>query len=160
MMKFKSLLLVALAFVVSMSSCSKDDDEPKVPVADQVVGSYTGDEVITIAGEPETATATFQFTKAGDAAVDMVIPQSGEGGMMVIPPLTVKNIPLSKADDTISGVLLSYKGTVTGSDGSEKEFLISDLAVGFQGKMAVVTYTLKYGKMPFDMTTLFNGEKK
>lgn len=151
----------AVALVLGVCSCSSnDDDEPEVAVVTQVVGTYTGDEVITIMGEPEDGKATFQFTKASDTSIDMVIPQSGDGGM-VIPPLTVKNIPIAKADKSIVGRLTSFAGTVINSAGAEKAFTVSDLMVVFedvpQGKAVVVTYVLKYGSMPFDMVTAFNG---
>ena len=166
-MKFKSFMTMAMgavALVLGVCSCSSDDDdEPEVPVAAQVVGTYTGDEVITIMGEPEDDTATFQFTKASDTSIDMIIPQSGDGGM-VIPPLTVKNIPVAKVKESIVGKLTTFAGTVTNSAGAEKAFTVSDLMVVFEdvpkGKAVVVTYVLKYGNMPFDMVTAFNGDRQ
>ena len=159
---FLKVMMAAVAIVIGVCSCDSDDDEPVVAVAEQVAGSYTGDIVITVMGEPEDDDATFQFTKTSDTTVDMIIPQSGEG-MMTIPPLTVKNIPLAKVNESIMGKLASYSGTVTNASGAEKAFTVSDLVVVFEdapkGKAAVVTYSLKYGSMPFDMVTTFNGNK-
>ena len=39
MKKFLTMTMAVMAFVVSMSSCGSDDDEPEVAVANQVVGS-------------------------------------------------------------------------------------------------------------------------
>ena len=164
-MKIKSfiaMMMAAVAIVVGMSSCSSDDDEPEVALAAQVVGSYTGMEVITIMGEPEEGTSTFVFSQSSETTIDMTIPQSGEG-MMVIPPLPVKNIPLSKVNESIMGRLGSFAGTVTTANGSERAYTVSDVTVIFEdvpkGKAVVVSFTLKYGSMPFDMVTTFTGNK-
>ncbi len=159
-----TVMIAAVAIVMGMSSCSSDDDEQEVALAQQVVGSYSGDEVITIMGDPDDGSATFEFVKASDTSIDMTIPQSGSEGPMVIPPLTVKNIPLSKVNQSIVGRLSSFDGTVKNASGAEKAFTVSDLTILFEdvpsGKAVVVAYTLKYGSMPFDMVTTFNGSKK
>lgn len=158
---FLKVMMAAVAIVIGVSSCDSDDDSA-VAVADEVVGSYTGEQVITIMGDPEDDTATFKFVKSSDSSIDMIIPQSGEG-MMVIPALTVKNIPLTKYNNGASGTLDSFTGTVTNAKGEEKTFTVSKLMVVFdtnpKGKAVVATYVLKYGSMPFEMVTTFNGNK-
>lgn len=158
---FLKVMMAAVAIVIGVSSCDSDDDSA-VAVADEVVGSYTGEQVITIMGDPEDDTATFKFVKSSDSSIDMIIPQSGEG-MMVIPALTVKNIPLTKYNNGASGTLDSFTGTVTNAKGEEKPFTVSKLMVVFdtnsKGKAVVATYVLKYGSMPFEMVTTFNGSK-
>lgn len=158
---FLKVMMAAVAIVIGVSSCDSDDDSA-VAVADEVVGSYTGEQVITIMGEPEDDTATFKFVKSSDSSIDMIIPQSGEG-MMVIPALTVKNIPLKKYNNGASGTLDSFTGTVTNAKGEEKTFTVSKLMVVFdtnpKGKAVVATYVLKFGSMPFEMVTTFNGSK-
>lgn len=158
---FLKVMMAAVAIVIGVSSCDSDDDSAEA-VADEVVGSYTGEQVITIMGDPEDDTATFKFVKSSDSSIDMIIPQSGEG-MMVIPALTVKNIPLTKYNNGASGTLDSFTGTVTNAKGEEKTFTVSKLMVVFdtnpKGKAVVATYVLKYGSMPFEMVTTFNGNK-
>lgn len=158
---FLKVMMAAVAIVIGVSSCDSDDDSA-VAVADEVVGSYTGEETIIIMGEPEDDTATFKFVKSSDSSIDMIIPQSGEG-MMVIPALTVKNIPLKKYNNGASGTLDSFTGTVTNAKGEEKTFTVTKLMVVFdtssKGKAVVATYVLKYGSMPFEMVTTFNGSK-
>ena len=159
---FLKVMMAAVAIVIGVSSCDSDDDDSAVAVADEVVGSYTGEETIIIMGEPEDDTATFKFVKSSDSSIDMIIPQSGEG-MMVIPALTVKNIPLKKYNNGASGTLDSFTGTVTNAKGEEKTFTVSKLMVVFdtnpKGKAVVATYVLKFGSMPFEMVTTFNGNK-
>ena len=166
-MKFKSfmMMMAAMAFVFGVCSCSSDDDEPEVALATQVVGSYTGPEVIMVMGEESSSgTSTYAFTKATDTSVDMMIPESGEMGRMMIPKLPVKNITLTKHGNSIMGSLDSYTGTVINAAGDEKAYTISGLAVFFedvpQGKAVAVTFSLKYGNMPMTMETTFTGDRQ
>ena len=157
--RFITMMVATVALVLGMSSCGSDDDEPEVAVAAQVEGSYTGQETMTVDGEPDEGSATFVFAKSSDTSVDMTIPEYGMG-MMTLPPLTVKNIPLSKNDNTITGKLVKYEGVVTSANGSEKAYVVSDVTVMFSDKTVVVTFTLKYGNMPFNFAGQFVGNKK
>ena len=159
MKKFMTMTLAVMAFVVSMSSCGSDDDEPEVAVANQVVGSYTGTEVLTVMGEADESTETFEFTKATDSSVDMVIPKYGEG-MMTVPALPVKGIMLTKSGNTITGKLAQYEGSVQTADGAEKAYTVSDVTVIFSDNTVVVTFTQKYGNMPFGFEGQFTGTRK
>ena len=162
-MKIKSLtiaLIASLATVLGTSSCSSDDDEPEAPVATQVAGSYTGNEVIMVDNdESSNETKTYEITKASDTSVDMTVPEWGMG-MMTIPSFVVKNIPLAKSGNTITGKVASYSGTVKNAKGEEKAYVVSNVALMFSDKKVVGTYSLKYGNMPFLMTTTFTGTRK
>ena len=161
-MKIKSLtiaLIASLATVLGTSSCSSDD-EPEAPVATQVAGSYTGNEVIMVDNEESSnETKTYEITKVSDTSVDMTVPEWGMG-MMTIPSFIVKNIPLAKSGNTITGKLASYSGTVKNAKGEEKAYVVSNVALIFNDKTVVATYSLKYGNMPFLMTTTFTGTLK
>jgi hypothetical protein len=162
-MRIKSLtiaLIASLATVLGTSSCSSDDDEPEAPVATQVAGSYTGNEVIMVDNdESSNETKTYEITKASDTSVDMTVPEWGMG-MMTIPSFIVKNIPLAKSGNTITGKVASYSGTVKNAKGEEKAYVVSNVALMFSDKKVVGTYSLKYGNMPFLMTTTFTGTRK
>jgi len=161
-MKIKSLtiaLIASLATVLGTSSCSSDD-EPEAPVAAQVAGSYSGNEVIMVDNEESSnETKTYEITKSSDTSVDMTVPEWGMG-MMTIPSFVVKNIPLAKSGNTITGKLASYSGTVKNAKGEEKAYVVSNVALIFNDKTVVATYSLKYGNMPFLMTTTFSGTLK
>ena len=159
MKKILTMTLAVMALVVSMSSCSKDDDTPEVAVADQVLGSYTGTEVLTVMGEADESTETFEFTKASDVSVDVTLPKYGEG-MMTVPAFPVKGIMLTQSGNTITGKLAKYEGTVKTTDGSEKAYTVSDVTVIFSDKTVVVTFTQKYGNMPFAFEGQFTGTRK
>lgn len=163
-MKIKCFMtmMAAVAIVLSMISCGSDDDDAETPVAvaSQVEGSYSGNEVIMVMGdESSNETKTYEFVKASDTALDLTVPASGEG-MMMIPALPVKNIPLTKSGDIITGKLDTYESKVTTAQGAEKNYTISNLVVIFNDKTVAVTFSLKYGNMPMSMETTFAGEKK
>lgn len=161
MKKFMTMTMAVMAFVVSMSSCSKDDDAPEVAVAEQVVGTYSGNEIVMVMGEESSnETKIYSFEKVTDTSVDMLIPEMGMGGHMSIPALLVKNIPLKKNGNAIGGELASYAGTVTNADGAEKAFAITGLVILIDGNNIAVNYSLKYGNMPMSMETTFTGTKK
>lgn len=163
-MKIKCFMtmMAAVAIVLGMISCGSDDDDAETPVAvaSQVEGSYSGNEVIMVMGEESSnETKTYEFVKASESALDVTVPASGEG-MMLIPALSVKNIPLSKSGDIVTGKVDKYEGKVTTAQGTEKNYTISDVVVAFQGKTVTVMFALKYGNMPMTMNTTFTGEKK
>ena len=155
------MMMAVMAIVVSMSSCSKDDDTPEVAVATQVAGSYSGNEVVMVMGEESSnELKTYVLAKSSDTSVDMTIPEMGMGGHMTIPALPVKNIPLTKSGNTITGKVDKYEGTVTNAAGDAKNFSISNLALVISDKTVAVTFSLKYGNMPMSMETTFSGVKK
>ena len=161
MKKFLTMMMAVMAIVVSMSSCSKDDDTPEVAVATQVAGSYSGNEVVMVMGEESSnELKTYVLAKSSDTSVDMTIPEMGMGGHMTIPALPVKNIPLTKSGNTITGKVDKYEGTVTNAAGDAKNFSISNLALVISDKTVAVTFSLKYGNMPMSMETTFSGVKK
>ena len=161
-MRIKSLtiaLIASLATVLGTSSCSSDD-EPEAPVAAQVAGSYSGNEVIMVDNEESSnETKTYEITKTSDTSVDMTVPEWGMG-MMTIPSFVVKNIPLAKSGNTITGKLASYSGTVKNAKGEEKAYVVSNVTLMFSDKTVVGTYSLKYGNMPFLMMATFTGNRK
>lgn len=157
---FMTMMMAAMAFMFGMSSCSSsNDDAPEAPVANQVIGSYTGNEVLTVMGEDDESTETFEFTKATDVSVDVTLPKYGEG-MMTVPALPVKGIMLTKSGNTITGKLAKYEGVVTNADGSEKAYTVSDVTVIFNEKTVVMTFIQKYGNMPFAFEGQFTGTRK
>ena len=156
---FMTMTMAAVAFVFSMSACSSSNDEPEAPVANQVAGSYTGTEILVVMREADESTETIEFTKATDISVDVTLPKYGEG-MMTVPALPVKGIMLTKSGNTITGKLAQYEGTVKGADGSEKAYTVSDVTVIFNDKTVVMTFTQKYGNMPFAFEGVFTGTRK
>lgn len=160
MKKIVTMMLATMAFVLGMSSCSSsDDDKVEVPVVEQVIGSWTGNEIFVVDNEESSnETKTYGFTKASEATVDLVVPEVGMG-MMTIPSFQVKGIALTQEGNTVKGKVAKYEGTVKGADGSDKAYTITDLAALFSGNTVVLTYSMKYGKMPFPFTCTFTGTR-
>ena len=159
MKKFMTMALATVAFAFSMSSCGSDD-EPEVAVANQVAGSYSGNEVFVVDNEESSnETKSYLFTKVTDISVDLQIPEVGMG-MMTIPSFPIKGISLSKDGNTIKGKLTKFEGSLKGADGSDKAYTVTDLTALFSDKTVVVTYSLKYGRMPFPFTCTFTGTRK
>lgn len=152
------MMVAAVAIVLGMSACSNDDDK-ETALATQVEGYYDGNEVIMVMGEESSNVyTTYKVVKASDISVDITIPQSGEMGM-VIPPLPVNNITLTKENNMITGKLASFSGTVKDSKGADKAYTVSDMVALFKDNTAVFTFSVKYGNMPFAMSTTFTGIK-
>ena len=154
------MTMAAMALVFGVSSCGSDDkDVPEAPLASQVAGLYTGTETMTVMGEVDESTETFEFTKATDVTVDVTLPQYGEG-MMTVPAIPVKGISLIKSGNTITGKLAKFEGTVKNAKGEDKAYTVTDLVAIFSDKTVVVTFKMKYGNMPFDFEGQFTGTKK
>jgi hypothetical protein len=49
---------------------------------------------------------------------------------------------------------------VKNAKGDEKAYVVSNVTLMFSEKTVVGTYSLKYGNMPFLMTTTFTGTRK
>ena len=172
----------AVALVFGVCSCGDDDDETNtqqtenkdkqddstqqtdstqqvdLSLAAQVAGAYVGEEKLTVAGSVFDSIQTYVFAKATDMTVDMTIPAAE--GSMAFPALPVKGIALTSGGAVITGQLESYAGTVTDATGAEKAYTVSKVTAIFQEKTVVVTYTLKYGRMPFDFVGQFTGTKE
>ena len=156
---FMTMMIAAVAVMLGVCSCGDDDDDSEKALASKVVGSYAGEEILTVMGEDSNSAATYVFAKASDTTVDLNLPGT-TGGSMQLPPMQVKNITLTKEGDVINGKIASYTGTVVNADGAEKSYTVSDLVALFGKDIVVVTYTLKYGNMPFAFAGSFSGTKK
>ncbi len=154
MQKFLMSMVVAATIVCGVCSCN-DDDVVELATSGQVVGSYAGEEISTVMNEDFTSTTTYIFTKASESAIPEVT-----GGAMTYPALAVKNITLTQNGDIITGKLDAYTGTVVNAQGAEKAYTVSNLTAVFSKNAVAVTYTMKYGNMPFDFSNKFTGTKK
>ena len=158
MQKFLMSMVVAATIVCGISSCS-DDDVVELATSEQVVGSYAGEEISTVMNEDFTSTTTYIFKKASESAIEMTIPEV-TGGAMTYPALAVKNITLTQKGFIITGSLAASTGPVVTEQGEDKADTVSILTAVFSKNALSVTYTMKYGNMPFDFSNKFTGTKK
>lgn len=158
-MKFMAMIIAAATMTIGFTSCD-DDDEPEVPAADQLAGSYTGNLSISVMGSESSDEATMVITKITDTTVSLTIPAAGSG-MMSLPSLTVSDIPVTKSTvnkiDVLTATLELASGTITVSD-KQKSYNFTDIAIAKSGTDVVITYTLQYGTMPMAMTCSFSGK--
>ena len=167
-MKIKSFMLTtmaAVALVFGVSSCGGDDDvppAPETPLAKQVAGSYTGNEVVVVDGDEssnETKTYVFTESTSGDWWLNMTIPSVGMG-KMTIPDLPVKDIPLIKDGSIITGRIDEFGSAISDGQGHITEYVVKNLNFRFQDNKIYMTFDLKYGKMPFLMSFTFASETR
>ena len=161
------MMFASIALLVGTTSCGDDDDDKVVSVAEAMAGEYNGDLGIRVMGTEVKSEGTFKVTKADGTHIDLTLPAAGEGAM-ALPSLDVKNIQTTAETEITVGdqkvkaytaTLDSYSGTIT-VNGEEKAYTITNLSVAVTGNACVVTYTLKYGKMPMAMEATFQGTRK
>lgn len=160
-------MFASVALLVGTTSCGDDDDDKVVSVAEAMAGEYNGDLGISVMGAEVKSEGTFKVTKADGTHINLTLPAAGEGAM-ALPSLDVKNIQTTAETEITVGdqkvkaytaTLDSYSGTIT-VNGEEKAYTITNLSVAVTGNACVVTYTLKYGKMPMAMEATFQGTRK
>lgn len=161
------MMFASVALLVGTTSCGDDDDDKVVSVAEAMAGEYNGDLGISVMGAEVKSEGTFKVTKADGTHINLTLPAAGEGAM-ALPSLDVKNIQTTAETEITVGdqkvkaytaTLDSYSGTIT-VNGEEKAYTITNLSVAVTGNACVVTYTLKYGKMPMAMEATFQGTRK
>ena len=160
-------MFASVALLVGTTSCGDDDDDKVVSVAEAMAGEYNGDLGISVMGTEVKSEGTFKVTKADGTHIDLTLPAAGEGAM-ALPSLDVKNIQTTAETEITVGdqkvkaytaTLDSYSGSIT-VNGEEKAYTVTNLSVAVTSNACVVTYTLKYGKMPMAMEATFQGTRK
>ena len=161
------MMFASVALLVGTTSCGDDDDDKVVSAAEAMAGEYNGELGISVMGTEVKSEGIFKVTKADGTHIDLTLPAAGEGAM-ALPSLDVKNIQTTAETEITVGdqkvkaytaTLDSYSGTIT-VNGEEKAYTITNLSVAVTGNACVITYTLKYGKMPMAMSATFQGTKK
>ena len=157
--KFLAMMVAAVTMTMGFSSCGDDDDETAGGASFKVEGTYSGDELLTVMGKPFDRTTNYTFTQSSENTVDLVIPAIDAEDHMSLPELKIEGVVLTAGDNTVTGKLDSYEGTVMVND-VEKAYTVSDVTVIFSEKSVSVVYTLKYGNMPFAFAGTFTGTKE
>ena len=161
------MVFASVALLVGTTSCGDDDDDKVVSAAEAMAGEYNGELGISVMGTEVKSEGIFKVTKADGTHIDLTLPAAGEGAM-ALPSLDVKNIQTTAETEITVGdqkvkaytaTLDSYSGSTT-VNGEEKAYTITNLSVAVTGNACVITYTLKYGKMPMAMSATFQGTKK
>lgn len=148
-------VLLSIVCVAGMSSCSDNEDEPSIPAAKSVEGTYKGDMTCTALGtELVFANITITVTTADESFVNVEISTFGNPPMQ-IPGIEIKAIKVSGTDgkytlaDTefsgISDTGNAYSGTLRGS---------------FENNTITIGLNLQYGAMPMPMICSITAPKQ
>lgn len=149
-------MLLCVGIAATLSSCSDDEkDEPSVPAAKSVAGSYDGDMTCSVMGsESVFEDVTFDVTATDDAAVSVAIPSFGNPPMRV-PEIAVAGVKVSGTDGTYSLAATEFSGTTP--DGKAYSGVMQG---DFAGNTITIKFSLQYGAMPMPMICTFSAPRK
>ena len=155
---FLAMMMAACVMVMGAASCDDDDDDTDkvVAAADAMVGTYTGEYILTVMGSADTATVEMTINKVDDSTIQLVTPAAGSGSM-ALPSLSV-NLPVAGVDGLYVAEAESVSGSIVVND-VEKAYTFSNIAVTVEDNKAGISYSLQYGKMPVAMNVTFVGSK-
>lgn len=175
----KSILFFSIALTaitLGFTACSSDNNDDTPSVADRVAGTYTGTDTLTIGGTYgpyETAGCRYVITSAGDSSVTLteneVTYASTFIGDVTQGTLTIKNIPYNKTTGTFylnlegAGAVAHVKCVSHGITTMDSDYTLTSGYVRItplgSGRVRV-DKTYRYGKMPFDIVTVYRGSSK
>ena len=91
--------LIAILGLTTFTSCSDDDNnEPNMPAAKAIEGSYKGDMECSVMGDASTfENMTFTISATDDATVTVTLPAFGKAPM-ALPSITLTGIKVSEKD--------------------------------------------------------------
>lgn len=147
--------LLCLCLGAAFTSCSdKEEDEPALPAAREVAGTYSGDMTCSVMGqESQFEDMTFTVVAVDDSSVDITVSEFGQAPMAV-PSFTVEGVKVSGAEDSYTLASTDFEGqTATGRAYSGK------LQGSYSGTTLSVQFNLQYGAMPMPMICSFSAPK-
>lgn len=156
MKKFKlfATFFISLLFVSTAASCSDDDDDPAVPAAKEIAGTYNGDLSCTVMGSTDVfEDKTFVVTATSDSEVSVKIDEFGEAPM-ALPSITVENLKVSGAD----GIYAVDATTFSGTTDAGKQYS-GTIKLAYTNGVIVIDFQLQYGAMPMPLICSFTSQK-
>lgn len=156
-MRLKAVLLTAAALIALGCSKEGEEDSQTQSVTSEIEGTYEGTISFSVAGSEAGSSDTRTIiTATGDNTVTVTLEGDPDAtGMAIKGDIPVENVKVTRTSGTeyslaetqlnanVGGV--NYTGTLTGT---------------VSGKSADLTFTLRPGAMPMDVTGIFTGEKK
>lgn len=154
-MKKAKLLMMGLLLSLSLSACSgKDDDEPQLPAANEVAGSYSGVMEATAMGTNLTfEDVDVRITAADDSHVDVAIASFGNPPM-VLPDINIDKVPVSGENGNFTFAATQFSGV--SPDGKNYSGTIQ----GSSADILVLNIELNYGAMPMPLICRYTATKK
>ena len=169
-----SLMALAIA-TISLTSCSRDNDEPKEPsLTDGYVGEYSGQLTLNIAGQYDYDTDIRIIISEGEnETLRIAFPEYELSntlmGDITMGSLTLENLTYDPSKDGFyldygeAGIRQYFKAERNGTVTMDNEYQLnapSDISVtkGEDGTIKVVN-SFRIGAMPMPITATFIGHK-
>lgn len=158
MKKLKSIfaiMMLCIVCVAIMSSCSDNEDEPSIPAAKCVEGTYTGDMTCTVMGSDQVFdNVTVNVTTVDESTVNLSVSTFGNPPMQ-IPGIEIKAVKVSGADGKYTFADTEFSSTTdTGKAYS------GTLRGSFENNTLAIEFNLHYGAMPMPMICSITAPKK
>ncbi|MDE5646785.1 MAG: calycin-like domain-containing protein [Muribaculaceae bacterium] len=148
-------MAVCLGIMTTATACSDDKDEPAVPAAKSVAGTYTSDMTCSVMGQESTfENMTFTLTSTDDATVTLDMSAFGNPPMQV-PAIKITGIKVSGENGKYTLAPTDFNGTTT--DGKAYSGKIQG---SFADKCLTMQFNLQYGAMPMPMICSFTAQGK
>lgn len=148
-------MAVCLGIITMATSCSDDKDEPAVPAAKSVAGTYTSDMTCSVMGQESTfEDMTFTLTPTDDATVTLDMSSFGNPPMQV-PAINITGIKVTGENGTYTLAPTDFSGTTP--DGRAYSGKIQG---SFADNCLNMQFNLQYGAMPMPMICSFTAQGK
>ena len=97
--KFLFATIIAVLALVTLPSCIHDnEDEPAVPAAKAIAGTYAGDMECSVMGSASTfENLSFVLSATDDATVTVTLPAFGEAPM-AMPSITITGVKVTEVN--------------------------------------------------------------
>lgn len=148
-------MAVCLGIMATATACSDDKDEPAVPAARSVAGTYNSDMTCSVMGQESTfEDMTFTLTSTDDATVTLDMSSFGNPPMQV-PAIKITGIKVSGENGTYTLAPTDFNGTTP--DGKAYSGKIQG---NFADNSLTMQFNLQYGAMPMPMICTFTAPKQ
>ncbi len=152
--KFLFAAIMAIVCMTVFSSCSDDKDEPSIPAAKTIQGSYKGNMDCSVMGSVSTfENMTFTITANDETTVTVVLPAFGEAPM-ALPSITISNVKVTEAN----GVVTINTTEVSGQTDAGKNYTCT-LSGSMENNTLNIKFNLQYGAMPMPMICSSTAQK-
>lgn len=148
-------IALCVGLVATMTSCTEKKDEPAVPAAKSVEGTYTGDMSCSVMGDDSVfEDMTFTVTSTDDATVSVRISSFGNPPMRV-PETNIPRVKVSGTDGKYTLATTEFSGTTDAGKAYS-----GTLQGSFENDKITIRFNLQYGAMPMPMICSFTAPKK
>lgn len=148
--------LIAILGLTTFASCSDDDNnEPNMPAAKAIEGSYKGDMECSVMGQASTfENMTFSISATDDATVTVTLPAFGNAPM-ALPSITLTGIKVTEKD----GVATLAQTEVKGQTAEGKSYSCT-MQGTVEKNVLNIKFNLQYGAMPMPMICSSSATKQ